>query len=153
MEDKKVQLPEYEYTYGYSNRIINLNIISEDNSAMSIKYSFIPKIFRELLGLNDKQVSSVIIDGIYGKEAGVILPMNKDLIVFGDSINKPTELLIETYNWMGREGKDNNEFMAICRISKKSNYSFDEYQKDIKSIFGDKYMNNQLYFLYVEVSE
>ena len=153
MQDKKIQIPEYEYAYGYNNRIINLNIISEDNSAMSIKYSFIPTIFRELLGLNDEQISSVIIDGIYGKEAGVILPMNKDLIVFGDSINKPTELMTETYNWMGAEGKDNTEYMAICRIAKKSKYSFEEYQKDIKSIFGDKYMNNQLYFLYVEVSE
>jgi len=153
MEDKKLQLPEYEFQYGYTDRIIDLNIKSEDNSAMSMKYSFIPSIFRDLLGLNKEQVSSVIIDGIYGKEAGVILPMNKDLIVFGDSINQPTELMTETYNWMGAEGKDNTEYMAICRIAKKSKYSFEEYQKDIKSIFGDKYMDNSLYFLYVEVEE
>ena len=35
---------------------------------------------------------------------------------------------------MGAEGKDNTEYMAICRIAKKSKYSFEEYQKDIKSI-------------------
>ena len=96
MEDKKVQLPEYEFQYGYTDRIINLNIKSEDNSAMSMKYSFIPSIFRDLLGLKKEQISSVIIDGIYGKEAGVILPMHNDLIVFGDSINQPTELMTET---------------------------------------------------------
>ena len=47
MEDKKLQLPEYEFQYGYTDRIINLNIKSEDNSAMSMKYSFIPSIFRD----------------------------------------------------------------------------------------------------------